>query len=175
MYSLPGSLDVWIMPRGVSPTQVISDDHHNVGRGGAPGKGEEEEAWWENEQHGGKLKLDPLCFCFARIGTPYIREVKSNWSYINCCAHKAILSWLSFSSKWWVFDIRHPLVRNNVASAKRHQKMASAGQLLLCGENFTRKSPNEFRPQVNFVQTSAGGLKPQQRVSKTAFYMYCNR
>ena len=99
-----------------------------------------------------------LILC-VRIGTPYIREVKSNWSYINCCAHKAILSWLSFSSKWWVFDIRHPLVRNNVASAKRHQKMASAGQLLLCGENFTRKSPNEFRPQVNFVQTSAGGLK----------------
>ena len=27
-----------------------------------------------------------LILC-VRIGPPYIREVKSNWSYINCCTH----------------------------------------------------------------------------------------
>ena len=40
------------MPGGVSPSQVIGHNHHQVGRrGGAEGKGEEEEDWRENESH----------------------------------------------------------------------------------------------------------------------------
>ena len=40
------------MPRGVSPSQVICHNHHQVGWGGAEGKGEgEEEGWRENESH----------------------------------------------------------------------------------------------------------------------------
>ena len=62
-------------------------------------------------------------------------------------------------------------------TGKRHQKVASSGKQqhrLLSGENFTRKSPNKFRPQVNSVQTSTSGLKTYSSQQRMVENMHWN-